>query len=148
MYEVYKIIPGESLNSIAKKYGVDENILLQINGISNNNISNLEYLVVPQNKTPFEYYVIKKGDNIYNIAKQFKIEEELLLKLNGLNKNDYIYPNQTIIIPRNNYKIHLTRNGDTISNISMQYNIDIKDLIEENRNISITPEQIIVMKEK
>lgn len=148
MYEVYKIIPGESLNSIAKKYGVDENILLQINGIPNNNISNLEYLVVPQNKTPFEYYVIKKGDNIYNIAKQFKIEEELLLKLNGLNKNDYIYPNQTIIIPRNNYKIHLTRNGDTISNISMQYNIDIKDLIEENRNISITPEQIIVMKEK
>lgn len=148
MYEVYKMIPGESLNSIAKKYGVDENILLQINGIPNNNISNLEYLVVPQNKTPFEYYVIKKGDNIYNIAKQFKIEEELLLKLNGLNKNDYIYPNQTIIIPRNNYKIHLTRNGDTISNISMQYNIDIKDLIEENRNISITPEQIIVMKEK
>lgn len=148
MYEVYKIELGDTLNSIARKYGVDENILMQINGLIDNNISNLEYLVVPQNRTPFQYYTVKKGDNIYSIAKQYQVEEDLLLKLNGLNKNDYIYPNQTIIIPRSNYRIYLTRNGDTLSNISSQYNIDIKDLMEENRNISLSPEQIIIIKEK
>jgi len=148
MYEVYKIQNIDTLNSIARKYGVDENILMQINGLIDNNISNLEYLVVPQNKTPFQYYTAKLGDNINNIAKQYQVEEELLLKLNGLNKNDYIYPNQTIIIPRNNYRIYLTKNGDTLSNIFTQYNIDIKDLMEENRNISLSPEQIIIIKEK
>lgn len=148
MYEVYKIMPMDTLNSIAKKYGVDEEILIQINGILNNDISNIEYIVVPKNTTPFQYYIVKKGDNIYNIAKQYQIEEELLLKLNGLNKNDYIYPNQTIIIPRNNYRAYLTKSGDTLSNISNQYKIDIKDLMEENRNISLSPEQIIIIKEK
>jgi spore germination protein len=148
MYEVYKIKENDTLNSIAKNYGVDEDILIQINGLLDNNISNLEYLVVPQNKTPFQYYTVKKGDNIYNIAKEYNVDEDLLLKLNGLNKNDYIYPNQTIIIPRDNYKIYLTRQGDTLSNISQNYNIDIKDLMEENRNISVSPEQIIIIKEK
>lgn len=148
MYEVYKIEPGDTLSQIAQKYGIDETILIQINGLYNENISNLEYLVVPKNNTPFQYYTIKKGDNVYNIAKQYQVEEELLLKLNGLNKNDYIYPNQTIIIPRNNYKIFFTRNGDTLSTLSNQYNIDITNLINENRNITLSPEQIIVIKEK
>ena len=148
MYEVYKIKKEDNLNSIAEQYGIDKNILLQINGLVNENINNLEYLVVPRNTTPFQYYVVKKGDNIYNIAKEYEVDEDLLLKLNGLNKNDYIYPEQTIIIPRNNYRIYLTKNGDTLSNISDQYSIDIHDLIEENRNVSLISEQIIIIKEK
>lgn len=148
MYEVYKIEPNDSLKSIAEKYGVDENILIQINGLLNNNISDLEYLVVPQNKTPFQYYMVKKGDTIYNIAKYFQVDEDLLLKLNGLNESDYIYPNQTIIIPRKNYRVFLTKNGDTVLNISRQYNINIDELVRENRNVSLSPGQIIIIKEK
>lgn len=148
MYEVYKIEVNDTLKSIARKYGVDEEILIQINGLPNNDISNLEYLVVPQNRTPFQYYTVKKGDNMYQIAKKYNVDEDLLLKLNGLDKNDYIYPNQTIIIPRSNYQIYLTRSGDTLLNISNQYNVDIQDLMEENRNISLSPEQIIIIKEK
>lgn len=65
MYEVYKIEENDTLGSISKKYGVDEDILIQINGLLNSDISGMEYLVVPQNKTPFQYYTVKKGDTIF-----------------------------------------------------------------------------------
>lgn len=148
MYEVYKINPNDTIESIAEIYGVDPEVLVQINGLNNNSIIGLEYLVVPKNKTPFQYYKVKKGDSVYQIAKTYKVDEDLLLKLNGLDKNDYIYPNQTLIIPRSNYQIYLTRNGDTLSNISKQYNKDITYILEENRNLSLSPDQIVIIKEK
>lgn len=147
MYEVYKINPNDTIESIAELYGVDPEVLVKINGL-NNSIIGLEYLVVPKNKTPFQYYKVKKGDSVYQIAKTYKVDEDLLLKLNGLDKNDYIYPNQTLIIPRSNYQIYLTRNGDTLSNISDQYNTDITYILEENRNLSLSPDQIVIIKEK
>jgi len=148
MYEVYKINYGDTLRNIAINYGVDEDILMQINGLVNEDISNMEYLVVPRNETPFQYYTVKKGDNIYNIAKMFEVDYELLLKLNGLDDNDYIYPNQTIIIPRNNYRVYVTKDGDTLANLSREYDIAIEELVNENRNVSLISDQIIVIREK
>ena len=76
------------------------------------------------------------------------IDYKLLLKLNGLNKEDYIYPEQILLIPKENYKVLITKNGDTLSNISNEYNLNIDELINENRNISLSPEQIIIIKNK
>ena len=41
-----------------------------------------------------------KGDTLYNIASNNKIDVNLLAQLNGINKSDYIYPNQTLLIPK------------------------------------------------
>ena len=38
----------------------------------------------------FDYYKIKKGDNLYQIGKSYNVNPALIAILNGLNLNDYI----------------------------------------------------------
>lgn len=150
MYEIYNIQAGDTLSSIASKYGTTESMILQINGLPDNyKIVPGTQIVVPveQNKT-YRYYTVKKGDNIYQIAKKYNIDYDLLLKLNGLDKDDYIYPNQTILLPKNGLTIYLTKQGDTITDIIENLNTTLEELINENPNIYLAPEQIIVFKEK
>lgn len=150
MYEIYNIQNGDTLEQIASKYGTTKTILLQINGLPDNYklIPNTQIVVpIDQNKT-YRYYTVKKGDNMYQIAKKHNIDYELLLKLNGLDKDDYIYPNQTILLPKNGLTVYLTKQGDTITDIIENLNTTLKELMEENPNIYLAPEQIIVFKEK
>ena len=51
----------------------------------------------------FDYYKIKKGDNLYQIGKSYNVNPALIAILNGLNLNDYIY----LCINLRNYPIHL-----------------------------------------
>lgn len=150
MYEIYNVQNGDTLQQVASKYGTTEAILLQINGFPDDYklIPNTQIVVpIDQNKT-YRYYTVKKGDSIYQIAKNNNIDYELLLKLNGLDKDDYIYPNQTILLPKNGLTVYLTKQGDTISDIIENLNTTLNELIEENPNIYLAPEQIIVFKEK
>lgn len=150
MYEIYNVQNEDTLEQIASKYGTTETILLQINGLPNNyKLEPNTQIIVPvdQNKT-YRYYTVKKGDNMYQIAKQHNIDYELLLKLNGLDKDDYIYPNQTILLPKTGLTVYLTKEGDTINDIVENLNTNLKELTEENANIYLAPEQIIVFKEK
>ena len=57
---------------------------------------------------------IEKGDNLYSIARRYNINPDLLAILNGLNSDDYIYPNQQILIPKSNYSYYVTKQGDTL----------------------------------
>ena len=45
-------------------------------------------------------YEIKKGDNLYNISKEFNVNTKLLAQLNGLDLDDYIYPGQVLLVPK------------------------------------------------
>ena len=48
----------------------------------------------------YEYYTIKRGDNLYQIAKNYNVNPSLLAALNGLDLNEFIYPNQVIMVPK------------------------------------------------
>ena len=57
--------------------------------------------------TYFNYYKIEKGDTLYKIARMYNINPLLLASLNGLNMEDYIYPDQVLLIPNDNKIIYL-----------------------------------------
>ena len=73
-----------------------------------------EGITISKDGRYFEYYVIKKGDTLYDIARRYNINPDLLASLNGLNNDDYIYPEQTILIPKSNYSYYITKKGDTL----------------------------------
>ena len=150
MYEIYTTLNNDTLESIAKKYNTTKDTLSKINGFSNNyQPIPGNNIIVPTNKNkPYNYYTIKKGDNIYQIAKDNNIDYNILLKINGLDKDDYIYPNQTILIPNQKYNFYLTTNEDTLRSISDNLNISPNMIIEENPNIFLVTDQIIAFKEK
>ena len=105
------------------------------------------YNVNEENKSNddyFEYYTIKKGDNLYQIAKKYNVNPSLLALLNGLNTSDYIYPNQVIMIPKNNYAYYITKEGDTLNLVANTFNVSASNLIKYNPTIYLTEGQLIV----
>ena len=150
MYEIYTIEEGDTLESIADMYNTTVGILRQINGIMDGYgvRPNTQIIVPVERKQPYQYYTVKKGDNVYDIARDNDIDYNLLLQLNGLDDGDYIYPNQTIMLPKKGLGIYMTKSNDTIDLVLNRFGIMIDELIRENENIYLREDQILVFREK
>ncbi len=143
MYQIYQVGPNETITSIANKLNISVDELRKINGIGENfSIVAGSYIIIPSNSNmdneEYIKYVIKPGDNIYSIARDYNIDFETLLNLNGLNKDDYIYPSQEILIPKR--KTYITKDNDTIKTVLEKLNIN-EDKI---RDLYLIPDQIIL----
>lgn len=148
MYKVYKIQVGDTLEEIANKNNTTVELLEQLNGPLDN-LVDLEYIIVPNNQSEnFKTYYVKKGDSLYSIARANGISVDDLVMLNGLNKNEYIYPNQQLLLPNENVDIYITRNGDTIESLVERFNVDYGDISKQNSKIYLLPEQLIMIKKK
>lgn len=94
----------------------------------------------------FNTYVIEKGDSLYGIARKYNINPELLASMNGLMMDDYIYPNQEILIPKSGYSYYITKSGDTLKLVSDMFNSDVNSLLKDNDTIYLADGQILVHK--
>ena len=92
--------------------------------------------------------MVNKGDTLYKIANNSNINPTLLAELNGINIDDYIYPNQVLLVPKAGIILYFTATGDTLSEVAKGLNTDIASLVKENPNIYLQPEQLIVYKNK
>ena len=149
MYDKYTIKNGDTLDIIAKKFNMPVDMLKDINNINSNNLSIGTQIIVPKNKESyFEYYVIEKGDNLYQIGLKYNINPELLATLNGLNMEDFIYPGQEILIPKNGYSYYITTQGDTLNIVADRFNTSKEMVIKENDTIYLLPDQLLAKKNK
>lgn len=99
-----------------------------------------------ENNTYFTYYTIEKGDNLYEIAKKYNINPKLLAAINGIKDNEYIYPNQELLIPKSGYSYYITAEGDTLSEVAKAFKTTPENLMNYNKTIYLLPEQILVYK--
>ena len=99
--------------------------------------------------TPFySYYVIKSGDTLYKIAREFDMNPKLIAELNGLKLDDYIYANETLKIPKKGVQYYITKENDTLKEVSKIFGLNEMDLVNQNETIYLLPEQMIFYKEK
>ena len=86
-------------------------------------------------------HIVKVGDTITSISKFYSIEKELILQLNNLKNENYIYVGQNLKIsnstqktPNNKYQkiFHLVQRGENLTEISAKYGLDLNYLIEIN----------------
>ena len=101
-------------------------------------------MVPNNNSNPYRYYTVKKGETLKDISNFFNIDYNLLLQLNGLEIDDYVYPNQTIILPKEGVSLYLTKDNDTVSSILDELGMNVIELMENNNNIYLRENQIIV----
>lgn len=150
MFEIYNVDEGEGLGDIALKFNSTEEELCRINGFDEDKIldNGMQIIVPVIDNSPYFYYTVKKGDNVYNIADLYKVDYKILLGLNGLDEGDYIYPNQTIIVPKDNVNVYITVDGDTLGNVIKKFDADVVSVIKQNANIYLKPEQIIIFRGK
>ena len=98
------------------------------------------------NNSMYDNYIIKKGDTLYGISKQYNVNTELLSLINGLNMNDYIYENQEILIPKSGYSYYLTKSGDKLNDVLNLFKVDFNEFNKYNENVLLDGEQILVNK--
>ena len=107
---VYTVKAGDSLSSIAAKYGTTYQKIMQLNGLNN-------YLIFPGQKLKVSgkatsssrtkasgssgrtaTYTVKYGDSLSAIASKYGTTYQKIMQLNGLT-NFFIYPGQKLKVP-------------------------------------------------
>lgn len=144
MYQVYQVTYNDTLDNIALKFNTTVDELMNIN--SNTNFVPGMYIVVPSINDNYDKYVIQKGDTIYKIASDYNIDPNTLILMNGLNKDDYIYPNDTLLVPRQGLNIYITNDNSTLNDLYRLGNLD--ELISYNSNIYLLPNQTILYRKE
>lgn len=99
-----------------------------------------------ENDTYFDYYKIEKGDTLYKIARMYNINPMLLASLNGLDMNDYIYPDQVLLIPKSDYSYYITKSGDTLEGVAKTFGISQDKVMANNNVLYLLEGQMIVNK--
>ncbi len=99
----HKVKSGESLEKIAKNYGVSVQELIKANkNINPNKLKVGENLCIPQKTSTktqdYAIYKVKKGDTLYSIAEKFGVDVQELKSFNNL-KSEKIIEGQELKIP-------------------------------------------------
>lgn len=84
--ETYVVQKGDSLYSIARKFGTTVDSLKSINNLTSNLLSIGQVLRIPTSEKQTTY-IVQKGDSLYSIAKKFNTSVDNLKALNNLSSN-------------------------------------------------------------
>lgn len=84
----HTVTNDDTLYSISRKYGMTVEQIKILNNLKNNNIHEGDVLKLKNNVQRRGYYVVKKKDTLYSIAKKNNITIEQLKKLNSLWSNN------------------------------------------------------------
>ena len=92
-------------------------------------------------------HIVKVGDTISSISKLYSVKKELIIKLNNLKDENYIYVGQNLKVSEINQKTinkknklnegninyHIVQKGDNLTEISNKYGLNLAYLIEINQ---------------
>ena len=87
-------------------------------------------------------HIVKSGDTVSSISKFYSINKDLIIKLNNLKDENYIFVGQNLIISESTENLtkqsdlindyHIVQTGENLTEISNKYNLKVKELIEIN----------------
>ena len=147
MYRIYQVANNDTIESIANRFNTTVSRIKELNGMTGNvTLRPGGFVIVPMEKQD-EYlktYTVKKGDNMYAIARDNDVDYETLLDLNGLDENDYIYPEQEIIIPKSNTKLYKIEEGDSINSLEEKTGLNINKIKTPNGELYLQKDQIVM----
>ena len=120
--------PGKYSVLIPNGNGIDKELLVKI-----------EKQFLNKNAGFFTHHIVKRGDNLYDIARKYKTTVSRIKSLNHLSSN-VIHPGQKLklygtsssgsVQKTNNY--HTVKKGDTVGTIAQNLGVSQKKLISRN----------------
>jgi peptidoglycan endopeptidase LytF len=162
----YKVVYGDTLLSIARKFGVTLEALMLANNLKDDRIYAGEILYIPNpgpaptaTRTPTPppggLYVVKAGDQLLRIARQFGVTLSALRAANGLTTND-IYVGQVLVIPLPGPtptplppgSVYVVQPGDQLLRIARRFGVNFSALLAANglkTDSVITPGQTLII---
>ncbi|ABX08298.1 LysM peptidoglycan-binding domain-containing protein [Prochlorococcus marinus] len=144
--------PGDTLSKIASLYEVSIRSIMDLNQIYDADALQVgQRIKLPENAKSSLIasdisHIVKSGESIEEIASNYNVKGEDIIRLNRINNPNYLYIGQKLIMPqgalgqrtsnsnkKKSYKAyHVISKGESLGMISKAYNIPIKDLISNN----------------
>jgi len=123
-WDSYKVVSGDSLNRISKRFNTSVDTIKSVNNLSGNLIRVGQQLLIPkatqsadhyvfsaeqriarkQNKssgkkgTKKRVHVVASGDSFWKISRKYKVSVKQLTKWNGLAPRDILKPGQKLVV--------------------------------------------------
>ncbi len=95
----YRVRPGDNLWTISRRFGTTTASLRQANGLASSRIKPGQVLTVPaRGGTTFASYQVRRGDNLWAIARRHGTSPGDLKRMNGL-ASSRIKPGQVLTVP-------------------------------------------------
>lgn len=128
----YVVKKGDSLWSIARKYGLSVAELKALNNLSSNTLHIGDTLLVSSvNSTDDNisdaYYTVKSGDTLWGIARKYNMSVNDLKSLNNLSSNN-LSIGQKLIVSKASSNDYTVVAGDTLWGIARKFNVSVDDL--------------------
>ena len=139
----YTVKSGDTLYSIAQKFGTTVNDLKQLNNLNTNNLSIGQVLKLPNSTstdvpTTETYYEVVAGDTLYSIAKKFNTTVDKLKDINNLSSNNLSIgqllkiSSSTDTSGTNQTTTYKVVSGDTLYSIAKKFGISVDELKNMN----------------
>lgn len=153
-YVYHTVKSGDSLSTIAHKFGSTVTKIKSANNLKNNLLHLGQKLKVPvknhykyvktyHHGKPLQhfYYQVQTGDTLSTIADRFDVTSKDLKRWNHIKK--YIHPKQSLVIYKHNMIIHTVRKGELLGTIALTYHVSVNKLKQWNKlqNSQIFPGQ-------
>ena len=140
-YVIYTIKEGDSLYSIANKYNITVNDLIDYNALPSMVVTVGDVIKIPNGVTldSDNIYTVKPGDTLYRIANMYDVTVDELKNYNNLTSN-ILSVGQELIIPikpvtEEDYVVYEVMPGDTLYAIANRYNTKV-DSIKAYNNLT------------
>jgi LysM repeat protein len=133
---------GETLSSIARRYGVTVAALMAYNSLTSTTIYVGQHLLIPGGgSTPVVYHTVQRGETLFSISRRYGVTVQAIRAANGLSSN-LIYVGQRLIIPTGGGSTpvvyHTVQRGETLFSISRRYGVTVQAIQAANRLTSTT----------
>ena len=131
----YKVVSGDTLWSIAKKFDTTVNEIKRLNNLSNNLLKVGTNLIVPNgNNTDSDTYTVSRGDTLYSIARKNNISIDRIRELNNLT-SDVLRVGQVLKLKESVINKYIVKLGDTLYSIASKFNTTV-DTIKRLNNLT------------
>lgn len=146
----YTIKRGDTLYTIAQKYGSTIDVIMQDNALSNTTLNigqNLKIRTfdsndgvlecfgeeyIPSNEESYTTYVVSRGDTLYSIANRFNCSVSDLIALNNLTSSS-LSVGQILKIPTKSGGVTYTvLKGDNLYSIARKFNTSVDSIMKKN----------------
>lgn len=146
---LYIVKAGDTLYSIANRFNTTVNDLIRINNLKSNVLHIGQQLKIPVNDSggsdEYVLYIVKAGDTLYSISRQYGISVSSLRKYNNLSSN-LLSIGQQLKIPTTvnddenteDIIIYVVRAGDSLYSIAKRYGMTVDELMKLNNLTSTT----------
>lgn len=130
---IYNVKAGESLWSIAQRFDVPIQSIIDINGLSESEslIVGMDLVIPTEFSDSYLTYTVKPGDSLLLISKIFNINYLNIARWNSLSYPYSLMLGQKLVLPTKGIT-HVVKPGETLSVIASKYSVPISRIIYLN----------------